>query len=626
MPTYTFRGRDMSEAVEQVRIMLGSDAVIIDTLRGTDHIGRFVEITATGELKAPPTAPVPQTTQQSSMRRNNQGHRVPQMPPRGPATMRGAAPRPPRMAQGRSAHIGAPSARDYDSAIAQQERAGRRVRSSNTNAQHAAYSGRGVPTTPHGMPSELELLSNPPVKGADRYVHPNSFSTDRGPIIPQSLPIGRGQSQSSPSHAARNAGGSAQPPTRRGMPRSHSQHVQSLPPHHHVNSQRTQQTRPTATMPKASASPQLTPPINRRAAPSIEQYGIKQESPGSYNPQGVDPWGLEQNQSVPVQQRAGKQSQAVDLGQSVSAVRDIMSQSDGGGEAIQFVTERLNEIVSYIKSNQNPDEMSGPAFEHLKQFKAQLHGAGIEAKYAEELIEQTKARLRLNQLDKQYILAHLGQVLAHNLKCINPLVPPPGVQKNVLAFVGPTGVGKTTTIAKIAAHAQLTHELPVTLISTDTFRMAAVEQLSRYASILDCPAKAAHTPEEMWKAIDDADTPLVLVDTTGRNPKTQGQLKALSDLFGDGWSGRTVLTVAANTREQDLKPIVEGFSSLKYNMVAVTKLDETYALGTVYNVSKLTNCPISWTTNGQRVPEDIELANAEELAVKIIMEAISNKS
>ena len=82
--------------------------------------------------------------------------------------MRGAAPRPPRMAQGRSAHIGAPSARDYDSA--QQERGGRRVRSSNPNAQHAAYSGRGVPTTPHGMPSELELLSNPPVKGADRYV------------------------------------------------------------------------------------------------------------------------------------------------------------------------------------------------------------------------------------------------------------------------------------------------------------------------------------------------------------------------------------------------------------------------------------------------------------------------
>ena len=133
--------------------------------------------------------------------------------------------------------------------------------------------------------------------------------------------------------------------------------------------------------------------------------------------------GLEQNQSAPVQQRANKQPQAVDLGQSVSAVRDIMSQSNGGGEAIQFVTERLNEIVSYIKSNQNPDEMSGPAFEHLKQFKAQLHGAGIEAKYAEELIEQTKARLRLNQLDKQYIFGSPWTGLGTQSKVHQPLGP-----------------------------------------------------------------------------------------------------------------------------------------------------------------------------------------------------------
>ncbi|MAD61489.1 MAG: hypothetical protein CMH49_08270 [Myxococcales bacterium] len=620
MPTYTFRGRDMSEAVEQVRIMLGSDAVIIDTLRGTDHIGRFVEITATGELKAPPTAPVPQTTQPSPMRRNHQGQRAPQMPPRGPTAMRGAAPRPPRMAPNRNAHIGAPSARDYDSSMPPPDRGGRRVRPSNPGTQHPAYSGRTSPSSHNGMPAELELLSNPPVKGADRYVHPNSFTTDRGPIIPQSVPLSHGHAQQVPSHASRAPNAPMASPTRRGMPRAHTPHPHPSPPHHMQYQQHP------SSMPAASASQQLTPPINRRATPQVEHYGAGPESPGAYNPQGVDPWGLEQVQSTPVQQHNGSaQHQAMDLGQSVNAVRDIMSHNNGEGEAIQFVTERLNEIVNYIKSNQNPDEMSGPAFEHLKQFKAQLHGAGIEEKYAEELIEQTKARLRLNQLDKQYILAHLGQVLAHNLKCINPLIPPPGLKKNVLAFVGPTGVGKTTTIAKIAAHAQLTHELPVTLISTDTFRMAAVEQLSRYASILDCPAKAAHTPDEMWKAIDEADTPLVLVDTTGRNPKTQGQLKALSDLFGEGWNGRTVLTVAANTREQDLKPIVEGFSSLKYNMVAVTKLDETYALGTVYNVSKLTNCPISWTTNGQRVPEDIELANAEELAVKIIMEAIANK-
>lgn len=294
------------------------------------------------------------------------------------------------------------------------------------------------------------------------------------------------------------------------------------------------------------------------------------------------------------------------------------------------MTERLNEIVSYIQSSQSQGGVPAQVFGHLRQFQQQLQATGIEEEYAADLIEQTKACIRLNQLSKRVILAHLGQVLAQNIRCANPLTMPEGSQKNVIAFVGPTGVGKTTTIAKIAAHAQLTHELPVTLISTDTFRMAAVEQLSRYATILDCPALAAHTPEELRQHIDAAETPLVLVDTTGRNPKTQGQLKTLAELFsdewsGDGWTGRTVLTLAANTREQDLRPIVEGFSPLKYDMVSVTKLDETYALGTLYNVSKLTGCPIAWTTHGQRVPEDIELANPEQLAVKIIMEAIAHK-
>ena len=232
MPTYTFRGRDMSEAVEQVRIMLGSDAVIIDTLRGTDHIGRFVEITATGELKAPPTAPVPQTTQPSSMRRSHQGQRAPQMPPRGPTSMRGAAPRPPRMVPSRNAQIGAPSARDYDSAMPPPDRGGRRVRPSNPGTQHPTYSGRTSPSSHNGMPAELELLSNPPVKGADRYVHPNSFTTDRGPIIPQSVPLSHGHAQQVPSQASRAANAPMASPTRRGMPRAHTPHSQPSPPTH----------------------------------------------------------------------------------------------------------------------------------------------------------------------------------------------------------------------------------------------------------------------------------------------------------------------------------------------------------------------------------------------------------
>ena len=602
MPTYTFRGRDMTEAVEQVRVMLGSDAVIIDTLRGTDHIGRFVEITATGELKSAP-AESPAVAQHHSTRSRDPRSRD----PRTQADGRGAAPLPlprGRRTSPRGGSIDAPSRREYDPSGS-----GRPAPRGRQRGEAVAPPARAQGTGYHsidsshggGLPGDLGLLQDPPrevAKGAERYVHPNSFSTQREPIIPRPAPTPQGQPRGTrPVHPHARAYQQAAEPRP-----LHS----VTPPHRGERAQR---------QPHPAAHPPPHPAQRR-------QTGSQQYVADGYNPRGIDPWGLEQQESPASRSAASVQGH---LGHSVEAVRDALVQTDGG-EAVQFVTERLNEILSYIQAGQTgTGGIPAPVFEHLRQFQQQLEATGIKSEYAADLIEQTKGRVRLNQLDKQVILANLGQVLAQNLSCINPLDIPFGMTKNVLAFVGPTGVGKTTTIAKIAAHAQLTHEMPVTLISTDTFRMAAVEQLSRYASILDCPAEAAHSAEELWQKIDAAKTPLVLVDTTGRNPKTHGQLKGLFDLFGEGWTGRTVLTLAANTREQDLKPIVEGFSPLKYNMVAVTKLDETYALGTVFNVGKLTNCPISWTTHGQRVPEDIELANSELLAVKIIMEAIAHK-
>ena len=427
------------------------------------------------------------------------------------------------------------------------------------------------------------------MKGGDRYQPPNAFSSARDVIIPQPAPPAHGvQAQQAYTQDQRNSGA---------YPSSNSTGATGAPA-------------PSATL---DSPAQLRSPARGPSRPQAPNASSSPTHPGRQA--GVPP-----SQATPTAQPPNGSNGSLD------ATLQAMSQGLGaqGTDAMRFVTERLGEIVSYIQTSQTTGGMPAPVFDHLRQFTHQLQAAGIASEYAAELIEETKARLRLNQLDKQVILAQLGQVLAQNISCIDPLKGFEG-EKNVLAFIGPTGVGKTTTIAKIAAHAHLTHEMPVTLISTDTFRMAAVEQLSRYAEILDCPTSAARNPEELWELVEKASTPLVLVDSTGRNPRTPGQLKLLSKLFGEGWTGRTVLTVAANTREQDLKPIVEGFKPLKYDMVSITKLDETYALGTVYNVSKYTQCPVAWTTNGQRVPEDIELANAEALAVKIIMEAISHK-
>jgi flagellar biosynthesis protein FlhF len=576
MPTYTFRGRDMSEAVEQVRNTLGSDAVIIDTLRGTDHIGRFVEITATGELKSSqeiysaPAEPAPTVTprvKQLTQRRNGLAP-----PPRSGQRLNTRY-QPPKSYQATSRGPGAISAPSYVEPSVYQDDHNVGKRRGGQNRTNSTQGNRNIP---------------PQLKGAERYVHPNSFSSQRDVIIPQPAPISTVNPRGG--HARVHSPLHRKPQMNRSLRSSTNTGPSKM----------NQMTQPHEAQMHALASPL-----------AHKHYNARQQNEHLNNGHAVSPI---------VQGNPGLQTSS--LQGSIQAVQGIMGAQ--GNEAISFVNERLNEIVSYIQDGQNSSGIPAPVFDHLRQFNRQLQATGIERKYADQLIEETKARIRLNQLDKQVILAHLGQVLAQNIHCIDPLDFDPK-KRNVLAFVGPTGVGKTTTIAKIAAHAHLTHEIPVTLISTDTFRMAAVEQLGRYAEILDCPSQAANTPEELWRLVDEAQTPLVLVDTTGRNPKVSGQLKVLSEFFGNDWQGRTVLTVAANTREQDLKPIVEGFSPLKYDMVAVTKLDETYALGTIYNVFKYTECPIAWMTNGQRVPEDIELANPESVAVKIIMEAISHK-
>jgi len=111
---------------------------------------------------------------------------------------------------------------------------------------------------------------------------------------------------------------------------------------------------------------------------------------------------------------------------------------------------------------------------------------------------------------------------------------------------------------------------------------------------------------------------LVLIDTTGRSPRDEDQVSALGRYFPAGWGGETVLTVALSTRERDLHHTVEAFARLDYTHLCVTKLDETDAIGGLYTVARRAGRPLAWTTSGQRVPEDLEIADAEVIAARIV--------
>lgn len=186
---------------------------------------------------------------------------------------------------------------------------------------------------------------------------------------------------------------------------------------------------------------------------------------------------------------------------------------------------------------------------------------------------------------------------------------------SVVAFVGPTGVGKTTTIAKLAARAHLTDKRPVRLVTVDTYRIAGAEQLRTYARILGVPCDVVMTPAALSDAVDGAEPgELVFVDTPGRSPANRQQLVELRNVLDAVERDETYLLVSGTTRSVDLWEVARGFHALEPNRLIFTKLDEAANFGNIVNFSYRQRLPLSYFTTGQTVPDDIESVSPDRLA------------
>jgi flagellar biosynthesis protein FlhF len=184
-----------------------------------------------------------------------------------------------------------------------------------------------------------------------------------------------------------------------------------------------------------------------------------------------------------------------------------------------------------------------------------------------------------------------------------------------IAFVGPTGAGKTTTLAKLAARAQLEHGRRVGLVTIDTYRIGAVPQLRAYAEILGVPLEVASTPEELSHALARlADCDVVFIDTIGRSPLAGG-VDGLVPFMAIAGADEIHLVLAATTRPQDSLRAARSFARLVPNRLVVTKIDETEDHETVGTIARATGLPLAWLGTGQEVPDDIEQATAERIAV-----------
>ena len=193
--------------------------------------------------------------------------------------------------------------------------------------------------------------------------------------------------------------------------------------------------------------------------------------------------------------------------------------------------------------------------------------------------------------------------------------------KKYINVVGPTGVGKTTTLAKLAAHCVLKHKKRVAFITTDTYRIAAIDQLMTYARILNVPLEVCYNIDDFQKATEKfSHYDVVLIDTAGRNFRNKQYVEDLKQIINFETQLETFLVLAVTSKQRDMMDIFEQFSSINISKFIFTKVDETSSYGAIFNMVKSYKLPVAYITNGQNVPDDLIEGSAEVLMKTIVGE------
>lgn len=244
----------------------------------------------------------------------------------------------------------------------------------------------------------------------------------------------------------------------------------------------------------------------------------------------------------------------------------------------------------------------------------------VDEKYVNELIDEV-GQVGNTKTNVDVLLANIYQKMI--LKFGQPItIPVDATDRKVIFFIGPTGVGKTTTIAKIASQLCVNHKKKVVLLTTDTYRIAAAEQLKTYASILDAPFRVIYTDDEMKNAIDDfKDYDYILIDTAGHSHYNEEQKNSMDHFLkcvDESVDKDTYLVLSATTKYRDLLAIADAYSEFTDYKLIFTKLDETTTFGNLFNMCMYTGASMSYVTFGQNVPDDIEVFSPQTTVKQLL--------
>ena len=331
---------------------------------------------------------------------------------------------------------------------------------------------------------------------------------------------------------------------------------------------------------------------------------------------------------------ASRERRYADIGEDDSGVVDkyetpaySRAEEIGGNsnvKSLQAEMEQLKSMVVELASENSTrentrDESDQDLSDELVKAMQDLVTAGLEKKFARQLVRNAAFELDPAEMrDEGMIQDKVATQMMQEIQ-VGDLLEGVGSASGrsscaVISLVGPTGVGKTTTIAKIASLGILEKKLRVGLINLDSYKVAAADQLATYAKIMNVPFRSVNTKEELTQAIYDfSSLDLVLIDTTGRSQKDQESLLQLRHMLAGIEGARHALMISATTKDSDMHEVVARFKIFNPIGLIISKLDETSVYGCIYNVQRRCGLPMLYFTVGQRVPEDIEKASAERV-------------
>lgn len=343
--------------------------------------------------------------------------------------------------------------------------------------------------------------------------------------------------------------------------------------------------------------------------------------------------GMEEESEKPVSNAFSMLAkQSINRGMSSPSPRHVIPdepEEEPEKKSEKVIEQRLDNLQSLLEKQltkapekdefeKNTEEDASVAF--LKLIYNTLIDNEVAEKYANELLDEI-GKINTQKASVDFLLGNIYQKMI--LKFGQPVTIPLGLERQrVIFFIGPTGVGKTTTIAKLASKLVVDHKKKVVLLTTDTYRIAAAEQLKTYASILDVPFRVIYTEDEMMNSVKEyKDYDYILVDTAGHSQHNADQKDAMAHFLksvDDSVDKDTYLVVSATTKYRDLLAIADAYSEFTDYKLIFTKLDETTTLGNLFNLCMHTGASMSYVTCGQNVPDDIEVFSPQTTVKQLL--------